>query len=72
MEPVPQQEAGLQGLKKFLEDPEESSSSSPEEVEVPAASDLGASGLGSLLERAERERSSSGEEWEKVRRRRVL
>jgi len=66
LEPVPQQEAGLQGLKKFLEDPEESSSSSPEEVEVPAASDLGASGLGSLLERAERERSSSGEEWEKV------
>ena len=72
LEAAPHQDAGIQGLKKFLEDPEESSSSSPEEVEVPAASEMGVRGPGDILERSDRERSSSGEEWEKVKQSWVL
>jgi len=53
-------------LKNFLEDQEETSSSSPEEIEAPPVSGAGAGGLRDLLERTDRERSSSGEEWEKV------
>merc|ERR1719510_1685818 len=55
---------GVRIVKQYLEEQEETSSSSPEEIEAPAVS--GAGGLRDLLERADRERSSSGEDWEKV------
>ena len=58
-------EGGVKTLKNQLEEQEETSSSSPEVLEVPAVS--GAGGLRDLLERTDRERSSSGEDWEKVR-----
>jgi len=61
-----QDDSGVKALKSFLDEPEENSSSSPEEIEVPAASGAGVEGLRDILERTDRERSSSGEEWEKV------
>ena len=60
-------DSGVKVLKNYLEEQEETSSSSPEEIEAPAVSGAGAGGLRDLLERTDRERSSSGEEWEKVR-----
>ena len=60
--------SGVKVLKNYLEDQEETSSSSPEEIEAPAVSGAGAGGLRDLLDRTDRERSSSGEDWEKVRR----
>ena len=64
--------SGLKGVKSYLADPEENSSSSPEEIEAPAAPGAGVGGLRDILERTDRERSSSGEEWEKVSSRSVL
>ena len=58
-------DSGVKVLKNYLEEQEETSSSSPEEIEAPVVS--GAGGLRDLLERSDRERSSSGEDWEKVR-----
>jgi len=58
--------SGLKGVQSYLADPEENSSSSPEEIEAPAAPGAGVGGLRDILERTDRERSSSGEEWEKV------
>ena len=58
--------SGIKGLKTYLDEAEENSSSSPEEIEIPVASGPGVEGLRDILERTDRERSSSGEEWEKV------
>merc|ERR1719510_2641704 len=57
---------GVKILKNYLEEQEETSSSSPEEIEAPPVSGAGISGLKNILDRTDRERSSSGEEWEKV------
>merc|ERR1712227_169619 len=57
---------GVAGLKDFL-GKDEDSSSSPEELSVPAAEAAGGiKEVKDILERETRERSSSGEEWEKV------
>ena len=58
--------SGIKGLKTYLDEAEENSSSSPEEIEIPVATGPGVDGLRDILERTDRERSSSGEEWEKV------
>ena len=60
-------DSGVKVLKNYLDEQEETSSSSPEEIEAPPVSGAGAGGLRDLLERTDRERSSSGEDWEKVR-----
>ena len=60
-------DSGVKVLKNYLDEQEETSSSSPEEIEAPPVSGAGAGGLRDLLERSDRERSSSGEDWEKVR-----